>query len=204
MFSLLIPTVRPAMDQGSKPARPLELKATLVAVVSVAVIAGVALTVLFAFPPAEPSASTCQGSGCGFEWGAPVNETGSGNPECPYNYCYVVPIAEPGTGNASIVNLHLRLITPSGQVLQWPNGVNGSRIDSVLLVGEPGNEPCATYDEFSNTWFWNSSFAGSVSDDYSILIHTGGVGSSFGLRGDSLSESGFGGVPGLVVSAPFP
>ena len=192
------------VSQGSKPARMTGFNARLAVVVSVVAVVGIALLVFYAIPPSQQSAQVCQGGTCGFEWGNPVNATGSGNPECPGHYCYVVAVAQPGGGNDSLANLHLSLHTPSGAVIQWPGGTTGSGIDSVLLVHSMGSEPCATYDEFTGTWFWNASFSGSLSAGYSVLIHTGGVGALYGLRGDSLVESGFGGTPGTVDSAPFP
>ena len=192
------------MTRESKPVRKAGVTPKLIVVVSVVAVVGAALFVLNALSSSQQPTSGCRGITCGFEWGTPVNATDSGIPECPLNYCYVVEIAGTGAGNASLSELHLSLLTRSGQPMPWPSAGTGSGIDSVLLVQTVNNKSCATYDEFTGTWNWNSSFSGSVSEGYAILIHTGGVGSLYGLRGDSLGESGLGGTHGLVVSAPFP
>ncbi len=167
-----------------------------------AAIGAMLVVAVVALQPAAPSFG-CNALECGslsLSWGVPLNETASEIVGCPSlvgHYCYSIEIAGSALG---VTGLNLSLRNSSGRDVKWPRPPS---TDAVSLISSQ-NTGVALYNTTDQTWtaFGNDTY---ILGGYSIVIFTGGVGLSFGLRGYQLvaSLSGPDGR-GTIPSIDFP
>jgi flagellin-like protein len=162
--------------------------------------------------------------GTNFSWGTPVNSTGqTSGTGCgaigtaPANaFCYSIEIAG---SSVTTSNFILALRNSAGATVAWPNGGTGTTVKTcttttgceaspstsqIVLISPTVSTPVASYSTTAASWSLATTFSGTVSGGFSIVLYlVGASGAGAGLFGYELVAIGASGYSGSVPSNAF-